>query len=364
MRRFFYFILLVSGVCRAQQNDTFSVEASVLRGNVLPHTDDMYQLINGHPEGLMLNFSVKTYGKKEWHKAYNFPDYGGYFLYQDFKSHTLGTCYSAGAFYNFYFLNRHLQLKLSQGLAYATNPYDKVNNSKNKAFGTKIMDNTNIGLSYDNQTLLKNIGFHAGLLFSHYSNGRVKSPNSGINTYLLNLGVNYNFEPEKARIVVADSVKAAKSYREPIKYNFVFRSGVNESPIIRSGQHPFYHLGFYIDKRLNRKSALQLGTELFLTESFKDYIKYYSVAYPEMHIDPNTDYKRVGVFVGHELLVNRISLEAQLGYYVYQPFKKDIAMYDRVGVKYYFTDKVFGGFTIKTHLFLAEALEFGIGVRL
>ncbi len=94
------------------------------------------------------------------------------------------------------------------------------------------------------------------------------------------------------------------------------------------------------------------------------FIKYYSVAYPEKNIDPNTDYKRVGIFVGHELHINKISLEAQLGYYVYQPFKKDIAIYDRVGMKYYFGDRVFGSFTIKTHMFLAEALEFGIGVRL
>ena len=115
---------------------------------------------------------------------------------------------------------------------------------------------------------------------------------------------------------------------------------------------------------MNRKSALQLGTDLFLTNSFKDYIEYYSVAYPEEHLDPNTDYKRVGVFVGHELFINRISLEAQVGYYVYRPFKKDIPVYDRIGIKYYISDRVFSSFTIKTHMFLAEALEFGVVVRL
>ena len=312
----------------------------------------------------MLSFAAKTYGNEEWQSAYNYPDYGGYFLYQDFNSHPLGTCYSAGAFYNFYFLKRHLQLKLSQGLAYATNPYDKVDNSKNKAFGTRLLDNTNIGLGYDNQTFFKNIGFHAGVLFSHYSNGRLKSPNSGVNTYFLNLGVNYNLEPEKKRSILFDSTKTTKSFRQPVKYNFVIRSGFNESTIIRSGQRPFYHLGFYADKRFSRKSALQVGTELFLTNSLKEYIKYYSEAYPEEHLNPNTDYKRVGVFVGHELFVNRISLEVQLGYYVYQPLKKDLALYDRVGVKYYISNKIFASYTIKTHLFLAEALEFGIGVRL
>jgi hypothetical protein len=163
MKRYFYFILLVSGIATAQKDETYAIEASVLRGNILPHTEDMHQLINGHPQAVMLNFTAKTYGRKEWQRAYNFPDYGAYFLYQDFNSHPLGTCYSAGAFYNFYFLKRHLQLKLTQGLAYATNPYDKEDNSKNKAFGTPFLDNTNIGLNYDNQTLFKNIGFHAKL---------------------------------------------------------------------------------------------------------------------------------------------------------------------------------------------------------
>ena len=68
--------------------------------------------------------------------------------------------------------------------------------------------------------------------------------------------------------------------------------------------------------------------------------------------------------MGHELFVNRFSIEAQLGYYIYDPFKNEISIYDRAGLKYYISKKVFAGFTIKTHLFLAEALEFGVGVRL
>ena len=362
MKKFYYLLLLISGVTIAQQKDNYAIEASVLRGNVLPHRDDVAQLVNGHPEGIMVSFLVKSNGSKEWHHAYDFPDYGVYFLYQDFKSQPLGQNYSVGGLYNFYFFKRRILFSLAQGIAMTTNPYDKISNSKNKAFGSQFMANTNIGFNYDNQTLLKPIGFHAGLLFTHYSNGRIKSPNSGINTYGLNVGFNYNFNAEKTRIV--DTARIEKIKHQPLHYNFVVRSGVNESPLIRSGQRPFYHIGFYVDKRLNRKSALQLGTELFLTQSFKEYIKYFAVAYPEMNIDPNTDYKRIGIFIGHELIINKISLEVQLGYYVYCPFNRDIPIYDRVGLKYYFTNNFFGGFTIKTHLFLAEALEFGIGVRL
>ena len=109
---------------------------------------------------------------------------------------------------------------------------------------------------------------------------------------------------------------------------------------------------------------MQLGSELFLTTSNKEYINFQSIAYPENHIDSNTDYKRVGIFIGHELFINRISLETQLGYYIYQPFKSEQPIYDRLGMKYYITNKFFTGVSVKTHGFLAEAMEFVIGVRM
>ncbi len=361
MRKIYLLVGLVATTLWAQDyKDTNAIEINLMSGSVLPHTPDMYHL-QSHPDALMLSFSRQTHGTKEWHSAYNFPDYGGYFLYQNFNLPALGEAYAVGMHYNFYFLNRSIQLKLAQGFAYVTNPYDKYDNSKNKAFGTSILDNTNIGLTYQRSNIFKGFGLNAGVMFCHYSNGRTKSPNSGINTYLLNLGVNYDFDGKSQN---KDTIVDRKSFREPIKYNIVLRSGVNESPVINSGQYPFYHIGFYADKRLGRKSALQLGTELFLTESFRDYIRFKANAYPDLNIDPNTDYKRVGLFVGHELFVNRFSIEAQIGYYIYDPFKNDISIYDRIGMKYYITKKIFAGFTIKTHLFLAEALEFGVGVRL
>lgn len=342
-------------------NDTNAIEVSLLRGNVLPHTTDLYHL-QGHADGVFVSLLKQTHGKDEWHSAYNFPDYGVYFESQNFNNDFLGKAYGLGVLYNFYFLKRNLELKIAQGIGYATNPYDKVENSKNKAFGSTLMANTNIGLFYKKENLVDKIGLQAGFLFTHFSNGRTKSPNSGINSLLLNVGLNYDFSENNSRKI--DTIAFKKNFSEPIKYNVVLRSGYNESPIIGSGQYPFYHISFFADKRFNRKSALQLGTELFLTESFKDFIKYKSIAYPELNINPNTDYKRVGAFIGYEMFVNKISLEAQVGYYIYRPFVNDIAIYDRLGLKYHFNSKLFASFSVKTHMFLAEALEFGVGVRL
>jgi hypothetical protein len=362
MRYFFYLFLLVFTASFGQEKrETNAVDVTYFTGNILPHTDDLSHLITGHPQGVMVNFLRQTHGDKEWQKVYGFPDYGAYFLYQDYGNAILGEVYAVGAHYNFYSWKRRLVFKISQGIAFANNPHDKETNSKNNAFGSAIIANTNFAFTYKKENVVDKVGFQAGILFTHFSNGRIKAPNSGINSYGINVGLNYNFDKQEARKL--DTVAVDLTLKEPLHYNFVLRTGVNESPVINSGQHPFYHLGFYVDKRLGRKSALQLGTEIFISEFYKDFIKFQTIAYPEQGLDPNTDYKRVGIFVGHELFINRISLEAQLGYYVYQPYKFDIPVYDRLGMKYYFSKNMFTGLSIKTHIFLAEAMEFVVGVR-
>ncbi|KAB1153767.1 acyloxyacyl hydrolase [Flavobacterium luteum] len=356
-------IILFTNLTFSQEfENSYTIDLNYFRGNVMAHSPDLYQLITGHPDGLMLNFSRKTSGKEEWNSLYNFPDYGGYFLYQDYKNELLGQNFAVGAFYNFYFLNRKLSFKIAQGIGITTNPYDKETNSKNKALGSKVMGNINLGLYYKKENVIDNFGFQAGFLFTHFSNGRIKSPNSGINTYCLNMGVNYVFD--EINRVKPDSIRVKLKFTEPIKYNVLFRTGFNESPVVGSGQKPFYHIGFYADKRINRKSAIQVGTELFLTTSIKEYIRFRSISFPEYQVNSSTDFKRVGVFVGHELFVNKISLEGQIGYYIYRPFKDGAPIYDRVGMKYYFSKKVFTGVSLVTHGFLAEAMEFVIGVRL
>ena len=53
-----------------------------------------------------------------------------------------------------------------------------------------------------------------------------------------------------------------------------------------------------------------------------------------------------------------------MGYYVYYPYDFEGKLYNRVSIKRYFGDKVFGVVSLKSHGAAAEAVEFGIGVRL
>jgi 4-amino-4-deoxy-L-arabinose transferase-like glycosyltransferase len=96
-------------------------------------------------------------------------------------------------------------------------------------------------------------------------------------------------------------------------------------------------------------------------------IQFSSVAFPTSHksyTDPNVDYKRIGLFVGHELFINKLSIETQIGYYVYKPFNYEIDIYQRVGAKYYIYKNIFTGVSLKTHGGRAEAIEATLGIRL
>ena len=170
-----------------QTNST--IDINYFSGNIALHNDDILHLITGHPEGFILSWNKKTFGENTWEQRYNYPDYGVSFSYQNLKNDVLGNNYALYGHYNFYFLNRSLMLRVGQGFALTTNPYDKEDNFKNIAFGSKIMSSTYVMLNYKKERLFNRFGLQAGVSLIHYSNANVKAPNTSINTIALNLSL-------------------------------------------------------------------------------------------------------------------------------------------------------------------------------
>jgi len=217
-------------------------------------------------------------------------------------------------------------------------------------------------LNYYKEKVFKGLGFKAGISVIHYSNANFKAPNSSTNTFALNAGLVYDLDRGEAMEYLKTGPKEKIS--EPLKYNFAFRTGLNESDVIDSGQFPFYIVSAYVDKRVGRKSAIQLGADMFFSSFLKELIEFQSISFPENGVSADDDYKRIGIFVGHEFFINKMLILTQLGYYVCYPFDFEGQVYNRVGLKRYFGNKLFGAITLKSHGAKAEAVEFGIGVRL
>ena len=367
MRKLHFIFLLITFISHAQEKreGKFYVDGNYFYGNILPHSKSIYHLITGHPEGVMLSFNRRTFGEQEWQSAYNYPDYGASFHYQDMKNASLGEMYSLYGHYNFYFLKRNLMLRSGVGIAYNTNPYDKEKNFRNNAYGLRYMPTAYFMLNFTRPNVWNGFGIQAGLTFIHYSNGSLKAPNTSTNTFALNAGVNYTFNRSERNIYTSGGYDTIITYKtQPIRYNIALRAGICESDVIGTGQTPYYALSFYGDKRLGRKSAIQAGVDFFWPTYLKEFIKFKSTSFPEEGLDPDTDYRKVGAVIGHELFINKLSVITQLGVYIYSPYKATGSHYSRVGLKYYLTEKIFSSLTLKSHAANAEVIEFGVGIRL
>jgi hypothetical protein len=370
MKKVFYLTFFYSCFCVAQEpsqekqpaTKAATIDVNYFGGNIVRHNNDILHLITGHPEGFIVSYNQKTYGYDDWSEFYNYPDYGVSLSYQNLKNEYLGKNVALYAHYNFYFLKRNIMFRIGQGFAYTNNPYDKEDNFRNIAFGSRLMSSTYLMLNYKKENLFERFGVQAGLSFIHYSNANVKAPNTSINTLAVNIGVNYNLDDTS--LIEYQKNEVTKSFSQPIKFNFVLRAGINESDAIGSGQYGFTILSAYADKRIGRLSALQVGTEIFFSNFLKEWIRHRSIAFPDGEVKGNEDFKRVGVFVGHELFINKFSIITQVGYYVHYPVDFEGRTYIRAGMKRYFGKKWYIVGTLKSHGAKAEATEFGVGIRL
>lgn len=355
------YLLLFLFVCSsAISQENWSTSLHYHQGAIVPHSKNISHLITTEPTGFLFSINHRTTGNKSWQHEYRFPDVGFSFHTQFNHNKTLGDLYGAYGHYNFYFLNRKLQLRVAQGVAYATNPYNKETNFRNVAYGSKWMPSTYFMLSYDQPRIWHNIGLNAGISFMHHSNATIKSPNTSTNTLSLNLGLLYHFSDE-------DLVTKSSSYTDypqKMRYNLLFRTGVNESHIIGMGQKPFYHIAAIAEKPLNNHGSVQLGTEFFLSNSLKELIPFLATSFPEEEMNKDTDWKRIGLFVGYEWYLNKLTAEGNIGYYIHDEYKKNGSLYQRLGLRYYVTPNVFGIMSLKTHFAKAEAFEVGVGYKL
>lgn len=363
MKRLLPLFIIFSSLTFSQEKiytDAFQLD--YLYGKIMDHSPNILHLIQGPTNGALLSWDRQTYGQRDWEQWYNYPSFGASLLVQHMGSPELGNVYSLHGDYRFYFFKRRLSMRIGGGIAYVANPFDLTNNPTNTAYGSSISGSVLLGLQYEKRRLFDSpFGFQAGTFLVHYSNGKSRSPNTSTNNYGIQFGITYDLdatEPEKK------SDEIATNFSEPVRFNVVLSSGNNDSGVIGMSQYPFLVTTLYADKRINRKSSIQFGTEVFFTKTLRKYIQYANLAFPENEsITGEEDWKRVGLFVGHELFIGKLSLVTQAGYYVYYPFDYLKPYYTRIGLKRYVYKNVFASIMLKTHLAKAESMEYGIGIR-
>lgn len=365
MKKILIILVVLSKLSVISQNkiNTFqAVEADFFYGKPIEHDKSLRNAIQGNAVGFLLSYNTTSSKINTFNRLYNSPIRGYSFLYENFNSTALGEVFAGFRHYSYNLTPKKkipLLLTTGFGLAYNTTPYNAITNNQNFAFGSNIMVSAFLNFKYRFDLIQEKLQVAAGINLIHFSNMSFKNPNLGINTVALNLGVNYNFTaPNTVSTINEESLpKIADKWQ----YNIILRGGYNESLIIGSGKFPFYTITFYGSKKINNYSALTGGIDYFNSFFLRNYIK-------NINIEENKNYnienfKRVGIFIGHELTQNNYAFVSQIGYTIYYPFPYVSRVYERFGFKYNLTSFLFSEVSLKVNLFRAEGLEIGIGYR-
>ena len=325
---------------------------------VLEHTYAIKHLVASHPTGFELNVQRQTTGAAPWHRWYRYPKAGLALIYYDFHNPVVGRIFAVSPYISKTFSRgpKHdFSFRLGAGLAYLTNPYDRVENHKNTIASSVLNATLQLRFEYD-YALTPRLGLLLGLGLNHYSNGATSKPNFGVNLPTIVLGLNYH---EQRPVAVGGPVVEQPAGVGELFYNASTSLGYKQRTAGDKTKYLVNSLTLAVGRRLNRKSNLLLGAEGFydrsLTAQLDDTLRAGAAR-------PNVG--KVGVFLGHELLFGRLAFASHLGFYVYAPYKSSTVYYERLGLKYHFTNHLFAAIDLKIHRGAADVIEFKIGGRI
>ncbi|WP_457082112.1 acyloxyacyl hydrolase [Hymenobacter sp. HD11105] len=333
--------------------------AYVQGGFIIAHTPRVAHLVTAHPTGFEINAQRQTTGNAPWHAWYRYPKVGVAFIYYDYHNPVLGKSYAATVYLNKAFLRtaRHeLNLRMGTGLGYFTNGFNQETNHKNLIVSSRLNATLQLRAEYD-VAISEHLGLLVGVGLNHYSNGATTKPNLGINIPTVMLGLNYHqqrpFRP-KAEVPGYQPEDIGRNF-----WNISATAGYKQRNESNRQKYLVNSATVLVGRRVNRKSNLVAGAEGFydrgLLAEQRDTTR---------NGEALIDVKKAGVFVGHDLLFGRMSVVTHLGIYVYNPYKSNSFYYERIGLKYHFTEQLFGSVDLKVHRGAADVIEWRLGIKL
>jgi hypothetical protein len=355
---FLLFCLLQSGTMLAQ--DTLKRNPVVIGirthyGFIIPHSKAIAGVSNSNPFGMELNINKLLIKPTSWQKCYCESQVGISLSYFNFNSPTiLGDALSSTVYFEPFIAARKkmfYSVRGSLGLSYLTRIYDLQNNPENQFFSMPV--SFLLGVTFNayyrlnNHTLL-----NLALNYNHISNGGFKQPNKGMNFPTIGVGIDYSWQtmriPSRANFV---KTPINKQLRKQI-WAFGSLKTVNEPDSLPNEHAVIYGVAANIGKQIGRYHALHIGAELTADGFAKTTIA---------RQKQDKDYHQFTVFVGHELLLGKFIFSQQIGVYLYNPFHRTDAIYQRYGLAYQVYKHLLIGATLKAHRQAADVFDIRVG---
>ena len=359
----FIFFAVSIGVSYGHRNsierNPYEISVRSHYGYLAYHHKQMRLLQERHVSAFEIAFTKQSPENRQWAKAFGYPELGLVYMWMDLGSPTyLGQAYCLMPSCNFTLNGRGdrstLFFRMASGLGYVSKIFDRETNYKNTGISTHFNAAVNFLFEY-RFTISQDFNLRTGLALSHLSNGSFKKPNAGLNIPTIYFGAGYRFNynssitsrfnadsldiPHGVLTIVA--IGGAKQ-EQPIGTDRYAIAGLSCEYTWRT--RPFQRIGLGLDAMYNGSSV----------ENLKDEDK-------SAH---GIDLTRIGANIRYEFQVGRFGINLGIGPYLYGKDKTGGPLYERLALRYFISEKVFGHVALKTHWGNADYVEYGLGIRL
>ncbi|MEA3316481.1 MAG: acyloxyacyl hydrolase [Bacteroidota bacterium] len=346
-------IILVGQDEKINKFKNISLSSDIGYGFVMPHHKFIEYCVEDHIKSFDIRIAKQTIGEKPWHKGYRYPRYGlGYYRSNLSNDLVFGNVNAIYSFINIPFFEKKvfsLNYQISVGMAYISKIFDLENNYKNIAIGS----HNNIYLDFRIQPKIQinhKIAVSGNLRFTHFSNGKIASPNKGLNLVNSSLGVHYSFANSK-KITADTDLFLAKN-----KFTVIYSGAIKTITRYEKGHFFASSISGDYYRQYNENHQWGVGADIFFD----------SVIRAEQENSENTDIKdtdlfQYGIHIGHDMLMGKLAFCLQLGVYVYTPVEPEAPIYNRLGIRYFFANNIIANISLKSHYGKASFIEFGVG---
>lgn len=332
---------------------------------------------------LELKFGKQSIGEKEWQQYYGFPQVG-FSLIGGYLGNNSELGYTIGIIPNVT-LNTlktdkwSMKWTLGLGFSYFNKPYTKPDNPTNILIGSHFTNMSIAQLSF-RRIINDRTDFNFGISAIHASNGHYQLPNVGLNMITAHAGLKHYFTQRPNKFYVDDKYPAKpKDISFGVRFGMGMHEFGNELGPVNGKKYPITDVSVDV-----RRPAGRLGKAI-AGIGYKYYSSFYEKIKEDSTFNSNLKLKSsaITMFLAYEFEMGRMSLLAQGGINVYNPFwKRFTELIDegwsflkqlegiistRLGLQYYLLDpakynkNMYIGMYIKANMGGADFVSLGTG---
>lgn len=314
-----------------------------------------------------IRFGWQPSDPDHWSKSYGFSSYGiGWYTGYLGDSDIFGFPSAIFGFINFPIgkpgKRNTFQISPAVGLTYNLVPFDENSNPTNDAIGYKmaVYLNINFGFQY---IINRDLDLLYGLDYTHFSNGRLFTPNHGLDMLGLNIGLRYMYNADQRKYnndIYTDELLQSRFKRPPnVPIEKVKKSYINVLAGIGTVQNSedagtsnrYVTFSGVIDYqyKFNKMIAATGGFDYFYDQSMIEY--------------ENSDRYLLAAHVGADFMFADFTFRAQTGTYLTDSKGKG-GIFVRAALQYAITDWMYVQAGLKTRNGArADWIEWGVGFK-